>query len=80
MFEWPLIFLKAAIKLVDLLFIELMFHISCVKQLFSLPINLTHELIFCTEIMRGREDFQRDSAVKGFHSLSSVQGFTANEL
>ena len=38
---------KIATTLVDLLFIELRSHLSHVKQMFSQPIHLTHELILC---------------------------------
>ena len=38
-------FLKVANIPVDLLFIELMLQLSHVKQMFSPPINLAHELI-----------------------------------
>ena len=47
-------FLKAATTLVDLLFIERMSHFSHVKQMYSQPIHLTHELILCIQITRGR--------------------------
>ena len=43
------VFLKVATNLMDLLFIEVMSHISHVKQMFSQPMHLTHlELILCT--------------------------------
>ena len=38
-------FLKVATIPVDLLFIELMLHLSHVKQMLSPPINLAHEMI-----------------------------------
>ena len=38
---------EVPITLVDILFIELMLHLSHVKQMFSRPIRLTHELILC---------------------------------
>ena len=53
-------FQKVAIALVDLLFIELMSHLSHVKQIYSQPIHLAHELMFCVQ----RVDFNGDSAVK----------------
>ena len=40
-----LIFLKFATTLVNLLFNERMSHLSHVKQMYSQPIHLTHELI-----------------------------------
>ena len=38
-----------------LLFVGLMSHLSHVKQMYSQ--HLTHELILCIQITRGREDF-----------------------
>ena len=57
--KWPkntfaYIFLKVATTLVDLLFIELTSHFSLVKQMYSQPIHLTHELILWMQITRGR--------------------------
>ena len=42
-----ILFLKVATTLVDLLFIELMSHLTHVKQMYSQAIHLTHELILC---------------------------------
>ena len=49
-------FKKVATTLVDILFIELMLHLSRVKQMYSQPILLTHELILCIQITRRRVD------------------------
>ena len=46
------------------LFIELMPHLSHVKQIYSQPMHLTHELIQWIQITRGRAHFNRDSTVK----------------
>ena len=59
-----LIFKKAATTWVDLLFIELLSHLSHVKQMYIQPIHLTHELILFIQITRGRLHFNRYSAVK----------------
>ena len=53
-----------ATTLVDLLFIELMLHLSHVKQMYSQTIHLTHELKSCIQIIRRRVDFNGDSTVK----------------
>ena len=58
-------FLEVAPTLVDLLFTELMSHLSHVKQMYCQPKHLAHELILCTQITRGRVHFTRDSTVKG---------------
>ena len=52
------------LRLVERLFIELMLHLLRVKQMYSQPINISHELIFCIQIVRGRIDFSKDFAVK----------------
>ena len=52
-------FLKVAVTQVDLFFIEL----SLVKQMFSQPFHLAHELIFCAQITRGWIDYNGDSTV-----------------
>ena len=57
-------FLKVATTLVDLLYIELMPHLSNVKQMYSRPIHLTHELILCIPITRGRANFTGDTTMK----------------
>ena len=49
-----LIFLKFATTLVNLLFNERMSHLSHVKQMYSQPIHLTHELILSTQNTGGR--------------------------
>ena len=66
-------FLKVATTLVDLLFIELMLHLSHVKQI-SQSIHLTHELIMCIQITRGKVHFNRDSTVKSpcWHQVLSL--------
>ena len=51
-------FLKVTTNLVNLLFIELMLNLSNVKQMYSQPIHLTHELILCLLITSGRVDFK----------------------
>ena len=68
------IFLKVATTLVDLLFIELMSHLSHVKQMYSQLIHLTHELILCIQITSGRIYFNRDSPEKSpcGHQVSSI--------
>ena len=53
-----------AATLVDLLLIELMSHLSHVKQMYIKSIHLTHELILCIQITRRRVDFKWDSTVK----------------
>ena len=58
------VFLKVATTLVELLCIELMLHLSPVKQMDSQPINITHELMLCIQITRDRVDFNRDPALK----------------
>ena len=50
--------------LVDLLFIELMSHLSHVKQMNSQSIHLKHELILCLQITRGRVHLNGDSTAK----------------
>ena len=62
-------FLKVAITLVDLLFIELMSHLSHVKQMYTQRIHLTRELILFIQIARGRVDFNGDSAEKSPRGL-----------
>ena len=57
-------FFKAATTLVDLLFIELMSHLSHVMQMYSQPIHLTHELTLCIQITRERVNFNVDSTAK----------------
>ena len=54
-----------AITLVDLLFIELMSHLSHIKQMYIQPIvHLTLELILYIPITIGRVNFNEDSALK----------------
>ena len=60
----------------DLLFIELILHLSHVKQMYSQPLHLAHELILCIEITQGQVDFNGDSAVNAIlcaRFLLSVQ-------
>ena len=59
-----LTFLKVATTLVDLLFVELVLHLSHVKKMYSQPINLTHELILHIQIKRERVHFNGDSTAK----------------
>ena len=57
---WPYYFLKkVAATRVNLLFIELMLHLSRAKQMYSRPIHLTHKFNMCLQITRGRFDFNR---------------------
>ena len=56
----PLLPLMVATTLVDLLFIELMSHLSQVKQMYGQPINFTHELLLCIQITRGKVDFSTE--------------------
>ena len=56
--------LQVATTLVDILFIELMSHPSYVKQMYSPPMHLTHELIMCIQIPIGRGHFIGDSTLK----------------
>ena len=49
-------FLKVATSMVGFLFIELMPQLSNVKQMYSQPMHLTHELILCIQITKGRVD------------------------
>ena len=67
--------LKVASTLVDLLFVEIMSHLSHVKQIYNQPIHLTHEFILCIQIRRRRVDVYRDSAVKSpcWHQVSNLQ-------
>ena len=58
------VFKKVATTLVDLLFVQLLFHLSHVKQMNSQLTHLTHELMLCVQITRGRVHFSGDSAVK----------------
>ena len=44
-----------------------MSHLSHVKQKYTQPIHLTHKLILCTQITRGRVHF-----LWGFHSEESL--------
>ena len=53
-----------ATTLVDLLFIELMPHLSRVKQMYSQPMLFTDELILCIQITRERVHFKGDSTAK----------------
>ena len=39
-------------------------HLSLVKQMYSQPIHITHDLILCLQITRGMVDFNRDSSIK----------------
>ena len=50
-------FLKVATIQVNLLFTELRLHLSRVKRMYSQPMHLTHELILCIQITKGRVDF-----------------------
>ena len=59
-----LLFLKAATKVVDPLFIELMLHLSHVQQMYCRPIQPKHGLILCMQNTRGRVVFNRVSVVK----------------
>ena len=59
----PCFFMIAPTR-VYLLFIELMSHLSHVKQMFCQLIHLTHELILCIQIIRGRVHFNGDSTAK----------------
>ena len=61
-FKW--FFNGSATALVDLLFIELMLHLSHVIHMCSQPIHLTHELLLCIQIMGRWVDIHGDSAVK----------------
>ena len=45
-------------------FIERVSHLSNVKQMYSQPIHLTHEILLCLHITRGGVHFNADSAVK----------------
>ena len=56
-------FFWVATTLVDLLFIELMSHLSHVKQMYSQSIHLTHELILCIQITRGRIHARSESGL-----------------
>ena len=75
-FEW----LSSAILKVCLhpggsfLFIDLMLHLSHLKQFFNQPIHLTHELILGIQIIWGRVDFNGDSTVKShcWHRVSNL--------
>ena len=60
--------------MVDLLFFELMSHLSHVKQMNSQPVHLTHELILCIQITRGRIKFNGDSTGKSpcWHQISNL--------
>ena len=60
--------------MVDLLFFELMSHLSHVKQMNSQPVHLTHELILCKLITRGRIEFNGDSTGKSpcWHQISNL--------
>ena len=50
--------------MVDLLFTEIMSHLSQAKQIYSQSIHLTHELVLSTQITRGRVDFNEESTMK----------------
>ena len=56
------------------LFIDLMLHLSHLKQLFSQPIHLTHEFILGIQIIWGRVDFNGDSTVesRSWHRVSNL--------
>ena len=47
-----------------LLLIEVMLHLSHLKQMYSQPIDLTHKLIFYLQMFTRRVDFNGDSTVK----------------
>ena len=74
--DWAEIFFdKIATNLADLLFIELMSHLSHGKQMYSHPIHFTHELVLCIQITRGRVDFNGNSAAKSpcWHRVSNLR-------
>ena len=56
-------FLKVATTLVDLLCIELMLHLSHVKQMYSQPVQLSNELRLLKQLKKGRVDFSGYLAV-----------------
>ena len=62
-FPGELFIFKVASTLVGLLITELSLLLSNVKQMYSRPICLPHELIVGIQITRGRVDFNRDTAV-----------------
>ena len=49
--------IKVATTLVDLLFIELVLHLSHAKKVYGQPMHLSHELIFWWQITRKRVNF-----------------------
>ena len=57
-------FLMVATTPVDLLFVELMLHLSHAKQMYSQPMHLSHELMLCLQTSRRRADFNGDFAMK----------------
>ena len=66
-------FCKFATTLVDLLFIELIFHLSLIKQMYNQTAHLSQEQIIWVQIVIRRVDFDTDSTVKNYQACSSTQ-------
>ena len=57
-------FLKLATTVVDPIFSELKSHLLLVKQMYSQPLHLAHELILHIQITKGWVDFNRVPRMK----------------